>query len=158
MANVYGNSSCNTMATSRDSHKDCFKRCNPLTSVPCPVCKSNGFHIFAQKNDSPVRKDAPLLTRAWVFHEYILAPRNVYFSDSILYWHCRGRLSWEENPPRGELYSHLGMDYGKAPFERMLRGDKGESNQEFAERMVPARAYTEVRLSFEKDCLIPLSG
>ena len=50
------------------------------------------------------------------------------------------------------------MDYGKAPFERMLRGDKGESNEEFAERMVPARAYTEVRLSFEKDCLIPLSG
>jgi hypothetical protein len=96
MANVYGNSSCNITATGRNSHEGCFKLRNPLRFVPCPAYKSNGFHIFAQKNDSPARRDAPLLTRAWVFQEHILAPRNVYFGNSILYWHCRERLSWEK--------------------------------------------------------------
>jgi hypothetical protein len=39
----------------------------------------------------------------------------------------------EKNSPREELCSHPGLDFGKAPFKRMLREDKGESNEKFAQ-------------------------
>lgn len=38
---------------------------------------------------------APLLNRAWVFQESLLAPRTLHFHNEELIWECNSRISYE---------------------------------------------------------------
>lgn len=104
MASVYGSSSLNIAATAAlDGTTGClFKR--DLVYV-------RGGHIEVEINDEDRTYDyfdsdlflndidaAPLLGRAWVVQERLLAPRTLHFAVSQVFWECKAKFACETFP------------------------------------------------------------
>lgn len=55
----------------------------------------SGHRYITRKLIHGRRVEAPLLDRAWVFQERLLAPRSLHFSTSELIWECSSSLACE---------------------------------------------------------------
>lgn len=51
------------------------------------------FHYVSREVES-----SPLISRAWIFQEFLLAPRILHFLDTQLYWKCHAGSSCETLP------------------------------------------------------------
>ncbi|RMJ08920.1 hypothetical protein CDV36_011447 [Fusarium kuroshium] len=105
MASVYGRTSCNISyvcppSTDRGKHLR-----DPRIELPCKLrlppktSKSSHRHTDLVVQDSPGfireywsptshKEEWPILSRAWVFQERLLCPRNIYYGHSRLIWEC----------------------------------------------------------------------
>ncbi|PVI03830.1 HET-domain-containing protein [Periconia macrospinosa] len=105
MANVYSNSVLNIAATFSSNSSNTFFRNR------CPF-DGDGPQLFARLAHWPTHamitgqfgflpgrtepdRIAPLLQRAWVFQERLLAPRTVHIGSSELIWECNSSLMCE---------------------------------------------------------------
>ncbi|KAI8711937.1 HET domain-containing protein [Fusarium sp. LHS14.1] len=105
MASVYGRTSCNISyvcppSTDRGQHLR-----DPRIELPCKLrltpdtSKNSHGHPelvvqyslgFIREYWSPTshKEEWPILSRAWVFQERLLCPRNIYYGHSRLIWEC----------------------------------------------------------------------
>ena len=178
MAAVYENSTCNIAALGLTVPQGCFVRRNPLCCYPCrlfdnPEEKSSTYACKFKAPLSGLRNTldrAPLLTRAWVVQERLLAPRNIYFGADELCWECREHGISEQWPfsmrPDFNWYdADLPL---KVVFENVLKPIT-------AQQVVPGRIsknhaaflkswhkvltyYTETNLTFAMDRVVALAG
>ena len=177
MASIYGNSTCNIAAKGATSHAGCFVRRNPLILRPCQLNHPTdpargiyahpyvtaGYHSFNSYNYST---NAPLLDRAWVQQERLLAPRLLYFGGQEIHWECctlQASETWPFGPPSTEH----GFDQVfplKAAFESELRPFVEWSNDDLYAfiyelwRNGIVKEYTAAKLTFEKDRLAAFAG
>ncbi|KFA51390.1 hypothetical protein S40293_03230 [Stachybotrys chartarum IBT 40293] len=105
MSAVYGRSSCNISYVYPSSHASTKQHLrDPRISLPCrlfqsstPLESDTTPSLVVQTTDRPLvrhwsansfKVSWPLLSRAWVFQERLLCPRNIYYGSDILYWEC----------------------------------------------------------------------
>lgn len=113
---------------------------------------------------------APLLTRAWVFQERLLAPRTIHFYASELIWECRSTLRCEcqeldtishRKASQRTFHSPLSpedVDQScKALFTEICQG--GASPQAVLDFwLIAVSSYSYLGLTFEDDRLVALAG
>lgn len=106
MARVYSNSHCNiTAAHAKDGTYGCFTHRNP-TSVKFLKLElkwglNPGSYLAIQSGYwQDIVSRAPLNMRAWVFQERMLAPRNLYFSATEVFFECLEGSASEQFPAR----------------------------------------------------------
>lgn len=106
MADIYGSSCLNIAATaSPDGKKGCFFDRDPVYIQGGQVeLEMNGIRrayrfwdgkLFAHNLEGD---NAPLLARAWVLQECLLAPRTLHFTTSQCFWECGTKFSCEAFP------------------------------------------------------------
>lgn len=121
MAIVYGNAACNlsyvfppgTTSSQRD---------DPRTWHSCILrtasCSLDGIYIrYRDLEDLPIKDDEnwliqrnwPLFSRAWVFQEYLLAPRTLILGHKNLMWHCSETFYDELLGPLRTMPKDLGI-------------------------------------------------
>jgi hypothetical protein len=104
MGSVYQNGYCNIAATAAsDGTAGCFRPRDPLLAQPCIVEFEKGLKKFGLKKGVydliPQRlweeglSEAPLLKRAWVVQERVLARRVLHFARNQLFWECKELVS-----------------------------------------------------------------
>jgi hypothetical protein len=104
MSSIYSTSFCNIAAAhASDSREGCFIDRNPELVKPIQVHIGWGPQpglyyavkcYFWSQNVS----EAPLNRRAWVCQERLLAPRNLYFGETQLYFECGETMACEAFP------------------------------------------------------------
>lgn len=94
MAEVYSNSHCNIAAAhAADGTQGCFTERDPRLVKPLKVDLSWGLNpgvyygVHAEVWQHNVM-ETPLNSRAWVCQERYLAPRNLFFGKTQLFWEC----------------------------------------------------------------------
>lgn len=124
MQTVYTNSMCNIAVTGAiDSDDGCFFTRDPLIIGPCtqyscwdgfPVQQYLITDMFTWEANVST---APLLKRAWVVQERILAPRILHFGNHQMFWECNELAASESLPDglRGPMHnmSKKAIDFPK---------------------------------------------
>lgn len=101
MHHVYRHSYLNlAAAASPDSTGGLFFKRSPLGIVPCELRIGKGANAKLVRTDYAPEKNLILFTRAWVFQEWLLAPRTVVFGKREIYWEC-AELHASEVRPEG---------------------------------------------------------
>ncbi|KAL9116072.1 MAG: hypothetical protein Q9227_000441 [Pyrenula ochraceoflavens] len=180
MASIYGNSTCNIAAKGATSHAGCFVRRNPLSLRPCQLTQTNttidpaqgvyahpyptaNYQSFALYNYDT---NTPLLDRAWVQQERLLAPRLLYFGGKEIHWECcllQASETWPSGPT-GDEHSFDELYPLKAAFESELQPYVEWSDNDLYDfnymlwRNGVVPKYTAAELTFEKDRLAALAG
>ena len=105
MQTVYTNSICNIAATGAvDSSDGCFFTRDPSTILPCtqvgawdglPLQRYLITDVFTWEANV---SNAPLLKRAWIVQERILAPRILHFGTHQIFWECNELAACESLP------------------------------------------------------------
>ncbi|KAK8062785.1 hypothetical protein PG997_014882 [Apiospora hydei] len=94
----------------------------------------------------------PLLKRGWVYQERLLSPRVLHFCRRELLFECRAGNQCQ----CGEREPEVGP---KEIFAQLLTGDAAlDSRQSHRGWWAMTRQYSQLRLTFEKDVLLALSG
>jgi hypothetical protein len=117
MYHVYKNSFCNIAATASPTpHGGLFHQsksmAGKLGSIKNTWC--NFEQLKSQENITPSFRSidtviphhyvaaevdsSPLISRAWIFQEFLLAPRILHFLDTQLYWKCHAGSNCETLP------------------------------------------------------------
>ena len=106
-----------------------------------------GYHPAGSTYTKPNRENYPLMTRAWVFQERLLAPRILYFGEELS-WECREASACEcSGASHGIKYDHsLSLVPGYSTEKLHLQW------QEMIEE------FTWLQLSHEEDRLPAFSG
>ncbi|KAJ4355577.1 uncharacterized protein N0V89_003597 [Didymosphaeria variabile] len=95
--------------------------------------------------------DQPLLRRAWVMQERLLATRMIHFAQSQLVWECRTTAATEAYPVR--------VPEALWPFHnRRNRFWGAEFTEDDGAWSVLVGEYSKCELTFSKDKLVALSG
>lgn len=159
MDKVYKTSSCNIAATwARDGTGGCFSESDPaLTSLTTvSITSSSGEMAEYQIGNADAKQGdieaAALNTRAWVFQERYLSPRQIQFAASQVYWECHELVASEQFP------AGLPSDMcGSRSSKRVLdnRGDQIELRRKW-DWMV--REYSETKVTRVSDRTIAFSG
>jgi Heterokaryon incompatibility protein (HET) len=105
MRQIYKNSYLNlAAAAAKDSTEGLFFQRSPLQVAPCHVRASrtgNMRSVRSKYTPEGAGSDQMILyTRAWVFQEWLLAPRTLLFGKKELLWEC-GELNASEVYPKG---------------------------------------------------------
>ena len=173
---VYRNSHCNIAATgAEDGSYGCFFTRNPnvvnATQVRPHWNLARGKEFAVVPLNKEIREklaDSPLLKRAWVLQERILAPRVIHFTQEQVFFECHKYLACELYPqgiPDPHAYScikclvrnnvdHAWIHRSITSEEEDYRGVPGaviEWNQ-------IVELYTGCGLTKPRDKLIALSG
>ncbi|PQE06892.1 heterokaryon incompatibility protein [Rutstroemia sp. NJR-2017a BVV2] len=104
MAMTYGMSSLNIAASAApDGNTGCFFPRDPTELRPVKVIANiNSKQMILELIDRDlvyINIDrAPLSRRAWVVQERVLAPRNLYFGVSQIFWECAQKSACETFP------------------------------------------------------------
>ncbi|PNY26804.1 Uncharacterized protein TCAP_03263 [Tolypocladium capitatum] len=110
MAEVYSNSYCNIAAAhAADGTYGCFIERDPRLVQPLKVDLNWGpdpgsYYAMQWLYWRQKVMETPLNARAWVCQERYLAPRNLFFGETQLYWECCDCAASETFPvglPRG---------------------------------------------------------
>jgi hypothetical protein len=100
MGSVYGRSGLNIAATAApDGETGCWLprdenwRCQILLGKdgPSPTL----YECITRQMLEPKKKDVPLMKRAWVVQERLLAPRTLHFTKNQVFWACRSGIKCE---------------------------------------------------------------
>ncbi|CZR67421.1 uncharacterized protein PAC_17320 [Phialocephala subalpina] len=181
MRDVYTNSYCNIAAThAMDGQKGCFvdRRdidiSSPIIEIPRALLPNDALFKSGRYKckdrdlwDNEVTT-SPLLKRAWVFQERLLAPRILHFASSRIFFECQEArtcegFSEERIPERyftDEVKTKLQRSLAKA---YSICGDDAESVER---RRVLGRAawkimvdnFSTCELTRESDRLVAISG
>ncbi|KAM3070195.1 hypothetical protein ACMFMG_003766 [Clarireedia jacksonii] len=108
MAMIYGMSSLNIAASAApDGSLGCFfpRDTAEFQSIRVKVATNlaSEHHMFDLIDRDLVYENidnAPLSSRAWVVQERVLAPRNLYFGVSEIFWECAAKFSCETFPEK----------------------------------------------------------
>jgi hypothetical protein len=106
MGKVYSNSYCNIAATAaKDSHGGLFFPRNPLDVHTASVDVFRSDHRYGGHytlvSDMMWKTQllaTPLLKRAWVYQERLLAPRTLHFTTKQIIWECNSEMMCEMYP------------------------------------------------------------
>jgi len=106
MSDVYQHAICNIAATgATDSTKGLFFSRNTSTFQPCKISilsvdekKMKTINIKDPRLWTYNVEDAPLIKRAWVVQERLLARRVLHFSQQQIFWECRENSACEYYP------------------------------------------------------------
>lgn len=185
MQTVYQNGFLNIAALgARDDQDGCFFERNPRLVAPTiidlsPPNTGPSSSLLSPSTSPPLlyRFEAedeswrsafagePLLGRAWVLQERILAARNLYFGRRQVFWEC-GEASRCETVPRGR-------DLVRPSLPRIPRAPKSEDGEPVRSTWKSlidgprdsgsgwhsvVRRYCECSLTFPTDKLVALSG
>ena len=104
MGSVYQNGFCNIAATAApDGGTGCFMERDPNLARKCRIrinatlskfrLKPDQYDLVPQKLWEDGLSSAPLLQRAWVVQERLLAPRVLHFGRNQLFWECSELVS-----------------------------------------------------------------
>lgn len=193
MEDIYSNSFLNIAGTSRLAQSDGLFSIRECHSDPWPgITLAQSHHIttnldgssrsvFARYNPesghryfaqdaSAGRRIAPLLERAWVFQERLLAPRTLHFYTSELIWECRSTLRcecqgidavshWEaaQKPLHNQLSRTHHATSSKTRFGEICQsGAPLQAILDFWLVAVPS--YSTLSLTFEEDRAVALAG
>ena len=170
MGRVYSNSYCNIAAAhATDGMCGCFIGRNPDHVKPLKIDLNWGPHpgtYYAVQwpywNHNVL--ETPLNQRAWVCQEQFLAPRNLYFGATQLYWECCEVAASEcfplKLPPRIVTSSPKGIipHIDGARIRRALGMAVDPTLDAFSvwDRIV--ERYTIGQLTYSTDKLVALSG
>jgi hypothetical protein len=170
MADVYSNSYCNIAAAhAADGTYGCFTGRDPRLINPLKVDLRWGPHpgtYYAVQWLYWRQKviETPLNLRAWVCQERLLAPRNVFFGETQLYWECFECTASETFPVR------LPPGVGGSLKPRLIPLLDGGSIQQLRELSdVPELDafslwnsivcnYSSGKLTYSEDKLVAISG
>ncbi|KAH7068524.1 heterokaryon incompatibility protein-domain-containing protein [Paraphoma chrysanthemicola] len=171
MADVYRNAYCNIAATSAaDSSVGCFFDRNPnlvTTTIVTPDWEmaSAREYVLAQPHETMMRKlnEAPLLRRAWVLQERMLAHRIVHFTNEQVFFECHEQLSCEAYPggipyPHAESCKKCMQEYF---IHRVIDSEEEDYRgirKELIEWNRIVERFTACSLTYGKDKLIALAG
>jgi hypothetical protein len=172
MAKVYSNATINIAATgARDSSVGLFfPRGDPSRRLP-EICLDWSFKVKSSCRYTMLDynywkhlvEDDPLLRRAWVVQERLLAPRVLHFGSNQLFWECKeGQIC--EDFPIGSPAVLLRPDqdcFFKVFNDHILDFLKAKSSHPNAAHAVWQRAlssYTGCGLTKSSDKLIALAG
>lgn len=169
MSKVYSNSYCNIAAAhATDGTYGCFIERSPDLVKPLKVKLNWGPNpgtyyavqwLYWQQNVMGM----PLHRRAWVCQERYLAPRNLYFGATQLYWECCGRVA-SETFPVGLPARVGGPSKGLDPHIDGARRRKGLGLSEapdldaFSLWDLIVSAYSKGKLTYSTDKLVAISG
>ena len=126
----------NHVGRTRDGHSSTIHSRIPL-----------GCHPADSSSSNQIREDYPLMTRAWVYQEKLLAPRILYFGEELS-WECREASACEcSGAGNGAKHGHSLSLAPAYPAEKLhLKW------QDIVEE------FTWLQLSHEQDRLPALSG
>jgi len=193
MEDIYSNSFLNIAGTSRFAQssgpfsiRECHSDPWPGTTlaeshhITADLDGSNGSvfarynleagHRYFSQDISNGRQIAPLLERAWVFQERLLAPRTLHFYTSELIWECRSTLRCEcqgldhisrRKAAQSALQNRISWNEYEIPC-RTLFGEichSGAPLQAVLDFWLAAISlYSGLNLTFEEDRPVALAG
>lgn len=102
MGDIYCGAHINIAATgSSDGEGGLFHNRNVLKVQPCLIqlCVDNVQARFVVEADKAIEREnieqSPLLSRAWVLQERLLAPRVLHFAQEQMIWECKEMAACE---------------------------------------------------------------
>ena len=109
-----------------------------------------------------VYRDLPLQKRAWFFQEWLLSPRIVHFTESMLFWECLAVEQGEDGTrlARSE-YSGAGKRSTLVSFDQTPRDSLSTLSQSSFQRFVwheLVHSYSTLQLSYSTDVFPSLQG
>ncbi|KAK5685810.1 hypothetical protein LTS10_001923 [Elasticomyces elasticus] len=167
MGEVYRGSYCNIAATAaKDGRDGLFTRRTLLDVEPCQVKPSwaespNRSYFCVPRHfwRSEVQ-ETPLLARAWVSQELILARRTLHFSRTQVWWECLERRACETYPDK--IPNDILRKPSLHPVSLGLDSTYGIYDDSFISHelwMMVVRAYSFCELTYKtKDKLLAVSG
>ncbi|KAK8084688.1 hypothetical protein PG997_005959 [Apiospora hydei] len=169
MADVYSNSHCNIAAAhAADGTCGCFAERDPRLVRPLQVevklGPNPGVYCGVQESYWKDRvMSAPLNERAWVCQERYLAPRNLSFGETQLYWECCACSASETFPaglPPGveRMVKSLDPRLGGAALRRQDGLPDVPELDAFALWGGIVHQYSKGDLTFPEDKLVAISG
>jgi Heterokaryon incompatibility protein (HET) len=174
MYHVYQNSYCNIAATgAANGDQGCFFSRNPNTISATQVrpawedVTSDTYVVVQPLGHCRSRfLDSPLLRRAWVLQERLLARRSLHFTREQIFWECRTLMACElypggirTVPECGGHHTQIGGDdlyIHRAP-DSQEETNRGLSKEAIAWNRI-VDLYTRCDLTKASDKLIALSG
>ena len=175
MSHVYRNAILNIAASfAADSNAGCFPEKVPSLIEPCVVqtawtdSKNDTYHLYLDDFRDNTLKDMPLMKRAWVVQELLLAPRTLHLNGRQLFWECYDLSACETYPygmpPTGRL-SWVSRDKKWQAFNKIrARGFAVDSDNQHTKTVLSelwvgiVDMYTKCDLTFTTDKLVALSG
>ncbi|KAH7123999.1 heterokaryon incompatibility protein-domain-containing protein [Dendryphion nanum] len=120
---IYRNSWLNLdAAAAKDSTQGLHFERYPLQVVPCRIeihKTGNRRYVDSSRPQEGLKSNSLILyTRAWVFQEWLLAPRALIFGNEVLLWDCYECIANEIYPTRylDMTLPWMGFDMKRAEF------------------------------------------
>lgn len=176
MTRIFRQALCNIAAlASSTSNGGCFRERDIRSIQPCRIdarwvgLPQGLFNIYYEKLWERDVAGAPLLKRAWVVQERLLAPRVLHFGREQLFWECHSMNACETYPDGLPLclnltdptiyFKGLNPSVDGENLRKMRNWDSSDSslNQLYIWEKVVG-AYTGCFLTNEHDKLIAISG
>lgn len=171
MDQVYAHSSCNISATASEEGSQGLYR--DRNSLPMHHLKFdtniNGeqvqYYLWDENTWEKSVDNAPLNQRAWVCQERFLSPCNLHFASDQLFWECREFSACElfpkgfpaglGDPPR---LSKKWISQSIVLSNIDIAASDDEIQTAYNNWNLIITMYTSLRLTFERDKLVGLSG
>lgn len=169
MGRIYKNSWLNlAAAAANDSTEGLFFHRSPLQVMPCRITAGRTSNTRPMKSTYTVKragsKQMVLYTRAWVFQEWLLAPRTLIFGKKELLWEC-AELNASEICPEGypELDQVLSDEiHSPAALRKNWRTFSTKHSNELSELLelwyLIVHEYSKLSLTRFTDKLVAVSG
>lgn len=169
MEKVYSSAYCNIAATaSSDSSQGLFRRRDPALLHRIELQRAStdsGGYTKAQRFTAVdfnywrrALYESPLLRRAWVVQERLLARRVLHYNDTEIVWECREQTA-SETYLLGPV-THIGVHLFKNldPAVRFEQGLGVKDDSPLARWGGVAQHYSRCALTMRRDKLVALSG
>lgn len=175
MSSVYRFATLNIAASvAADSEAGCFPDRSTSTIKPCTVqsawvdCHNYSYLLYYENFWHDAFKDMPLMKRAWVVQELLLAPSVLHLGGTQLFWECY-ELKACETYPQG--LPNLGPEWisreaiGGLLISAECRSNGIESGSETNRKYDPRKlwnciveTYSTKNLTYTSDKLVALFG
>ncbi|KAI1073727.1 HET-domain-containing protein [Whalleya microplaca] len=116
------------------------------------------FYRFEGERESwrSTFKGEPLLSRAWVLQERLLATRNLYFGSKQVFWECCGTNCCETVPNHPLVPVDNSKEFKKYTWKSLIDAQRTTGTSTDWSDVV--EAYCQCNLTFSSDKLVALSG
>ena len=175
MSSVYRFATLNIAASvAADSEAGCFpERSTPMVK-PCTVqsawvdCHNYSYLLYHENFWEDAFKDMPLMKRAWVLQELLLAPSVLHLGGTQLFWECSELKACETYPaglppnmrPGRISREIVGGLFNNAGYRAGGIESGSETNRKDLWRLWEGivELYSDLRLTYTSDKLVALSG
>ena len=175
MCDIYTRSQLNIACTAaQNSDEGCFRDRDPSLLQPCVVSATwTGlpelqFLVLEDRFWADHLLSLPLLRRAWVIQERVLAPRVLHFGQAQCFWECRSKNACETYPngmpasqgltgfPDKEINFSFGRNRTPLSPDPTKRGNSSPGAYVFWNKWV--QEYSTCGLTDGRDKLVALTG